>query len=88
MWFVVEGAGIICATFTYSIVLTVQVGMIRVGLWERLLIGDASALLHLAVFQYHCGMIFWSHWMCMTTEPGTLPKQSRALLYDKLAGQI
>ena len=37
MWLIVECAGVICAILTYVIVLTVQVGMIRVGIWEGLL---------------------------------------------------
>ena len=50
MWLVVETAGVVCGALTYIIVLTVQVGMIRVGVWEGLLAGELKAWLHLAIF--------------------------------------
>lgn len=43
------------------------------------------AILHLVVFQYHCLMIFWSHFKCMTTEPGVLPKNYDTLSFKKIA---
>ena len=61
IWFIIESAGLVCTIMTYSIVLTVMVGFIRVGIWEGLLDGDYYSYLHLAVFQYHCALIFWSH---------------------------
>ena len=79
MWLICECAGAICAILTYVIVLVVQWGLVRVGLWEGLQAGESRAYWHLAIFQYHCLMIFWSHFKCMTTEPGVLPK-----LYEKL----
>ena len=88
MWLIVECAGSICAFLTYIIVLTVQVGMIRVGIWEGLLQGDPKSFLHLLVFQYHCFMIFWSHFKCMTSEPGVLPKNYDTLSFSKMAPQM
>ena len=88
MWLVFEGAGVVCAILTYVIVLTVQVGMIRVGIWEGLLQGEPMAILHLVVFQYHCAMIFWSHFKCMTTEPGVLPKNYDTLSFKKIAPML
>ena len=85
MWLVIECAGVICAFLTYVIVLTVQVGMIRIGIWEGLLKGETNAWLHLIVFQYHCMMIFWSHFKCMTSEPGVLPKNYDTLGFSKMA---
>ena len=85
MWLIVECAGVICAFLTYVIVLTVQVGMIRVGIWEGLLKGDMKAWIHLFVFQYHCIMIFWSPFKCMTSEPGVLPKNYDTLSFSKMA---
>lgn len=85
MWLVCEGAGAVCAILTYVIVLTVQIGMIRVGLWEGLVVGDTKAFLHLIVFQYHCALIFWSHFKCMTTQPGVLPKNYDSLDISKIA---
>lgn len=79
VWCVIECAGCICAVLTYLIVLTVQVGFFRIGLYDRLLDGDWTAYLHSIIFQYHCVMIFWSHFKCMTTEPGCLPKQASKL---------
>jgi hypothetical protein len=67
VWLICECAGIICVCLTYIIVLAVQVGMIRIGLWEGLLSGDPWAYLHLAIFQYHVALIFISHVKCMTT---------------------
>lgn len=59
--------------------------MIRVGLWEGLMKGETSAIVNLVVFQYHCAMIFWSHWKCMTSEPGVLPKNYDTLSFRKMA---
>ena len=75
----------VCAILTYVIVLTVQVGMIRVGIWEGLLRGDIKSIVNLVVFQYHCMLIFWSHFKCMTTEPGVLPKNYDTLSFKKIA---
>lgn len=50
IWFVWEACGVACGMFTYAIVLIVQVGFIRIGLWEQLLAGELSAYIHLAVF--------------------------------------
>ena len=85
MWLVCEGAGVVCAILTYVIVLTVQVGMIRVGIWEGLLRGDPKSIANLVIFQYHCLLIFWSHFKCMTTEPGVLPKNYDTLSFKKIA---
>ena len=59
-------------------------GMIRIGLWEGLVKGDMTSLIHLAIFQYHTTLIFWSHFKCMTTEPGVLPKNYDTLAFSKL----
>ena len=88
MWLICEAAGVVCAILTYVIVLTVQVGMIRVGIWEGLMNGEPMAFLHLIVFQYHCAMIFWSHFKCMTTEPGVLPKNYDTLSFKKIAPEM
>ena len=67
VWLICECAGVICVIITYVVVLTVQVGMIRIGLWEGLLAGNPWSFLHLAVFQYHVALIFVSHVKCMTS---------------------
>lgn len=85
MWLVVESAGVVCGSLTYIIVLTVHVGMIRVGIWEGLMKGELKSFLHLLIFQYHCAMIFWTHFKCMTTEPGVLPKNYTTLSFKKVA---
>ena len=36
MWLICECAGVVCAILTYIIVLVVQWGLIRVGVWEGL----------------------------------------------------
>ena len=46
---------------------------------------DWWAYIHLIIFQYHCTLIFWSHFMCMTTEPGILPKDYEELDYNRMA---
>jgi len=66
-------------------VLTVQVGFLRIGIWESLLAKNTSAFIHLLIFQYHVALIFWSHFKCMTTEPGVLPKEYEDLDFDRLA---
>lgn len=78
----------ICSVMTYAIVLTVGVGFLRVGIWEALLAGEFTAYLHLIVFQYHCTLIFWSHFKCMTTEPGVLPLEVEELNFQQLAPQL
>ncbi len=88
MWCVIELGGNLCALLTYVIVLVVQVGFIRIGIWEELLDGSYPAFAHLIVFQYHCAMIFWSHFKCMTTEPGILPKDCDKILFKKLAPEL
>ncbi len=85
LWLIFEGAGVVCAFLTYVIVLTVQIGMIRVGVWEGMMKGELWAFINLAVFQYHCVMIFWSHFKCMTTEPGVLPKNYDTLSFKKMS---
>ena len=50
MWCITECAGVVCAFFTYVIVLTVTLGMIRVGIWEDLLKGEWKAWVHFIVF--------------------------------------
>ena len=85
MWLSLDCAGLVCAGLTYVIVLTVQIGMLRVGIWEGLVRGEPMAFFHLAVFQYHCAMIFWTHFKCMTSEPGVLPKNYDTLSFKKIA---
>ncbi len=85
MWIIIEAAGMICAFLTYVIVLTVQLGFLRIGIWESLLAGEPWAFIHLLIFQYHVALIFWAHFKCMTTEPGVLPKEYEDLDFQKLA---
>ena len=82
MWFVIEACGIICIFITYATVFIVQLGMIRIGIWEDLLKGSYWAYLHLLIFLFNVAMIIASHFKCMTTEPGFLPKD-----YDELESQ-
>ena len=82
MWFVLEECGIACSIITYFIVVFVYFGFIRVGIWEEALNGEWTALLHFVIFQFNCFMIFFSHFKCMTTEPGLLPKDCEELNYD------
>ena len=70
--------------FTYFVVVFVYFGFVRIGVWEELLNGDTRAYIHFAVFQYHCFMIFLSHFKCMTTEPGVLPMDREVLHFTKL----
>jgi len=37
MWFICDGAGLACITITYLTVLVVQIGFLRIGVWEGLL---------------------------------------------------
>ena len=88
MWLNVEISGMICGTLTYFIVLAVQFGMVRIGLWEGLQEGKLTAFLNLLVFQYHVAMIFWSHIKCMTTEPGVLPLDYEELDFNKMSTEL
>ena len=88
MWLNIEISGMICGMLTPVVVTTVQVGMIRIGLWEGLQEGELWAYINLIIFQYHCAMIFWSHTKCMTTEPGVLPKNYEELEIDKMSPDL
>lgn len=85
MWLVLNDCcGMFCAAFTYFTVVFVYIGFIRIGIWEGLVEGNLISLLHYLVFQYNCFMIFWSHFKCMTTQPGLLPQGVMSLNYEKL----
>ena len=84
MWLIVEECGVACAIITYVVVVTVYLGFIRVGVWEEVQEGDTNAFVHFFIFQYHCFLIFWSHFKCMTTEPGLLPKETEELEFEKI----
>ena len=88
MWINIEISGVICGLMTYGVVLTVQVGMVRIGLWEGLQDGQLWAYINLLVFQYHVALIFWSHFKCMTTEPGVLPYDYEELDVDKMSPDL
>jgi hypothetical protein len=74
MWIVMEPCGLICAFITYSILITVESAMIRIGLWDMFIAGNNLAYVHLIVFNIIMVLIVGSHFKCMTTNPGTLPK--------------
>ena len=84
MWLILEECGVICAIFTYFIVIFVYWGFIRVGIWEEIQEGSLWAIINFIIFQYHCVLIFMSHFKCMTTEPGVLPKDTEVLDFHKL----
>ena len=84
MWLILEECGVACAIITYVVVVTVYLGFIRVGIWEEAMKGDLFALTHFFIFQYNCFMIFLSHFKCMTTEPGLLPKETEMLEFHQL----
>mmetsp|Transcript_41861 Transcript_41861/g.64051 ORF Transcript_41861/g.64051 Transcript_41861/m.64051 type:complete len:116 (-) Transcript_41861:1129-1476(-) len=89
MWLILEECGVVCAIFTYFIVTSVYLGFIRIGIWEDVQEGNHWTYLpHLIVFQYNCFMIFMSHFKCMTTEPGLLPKDTDVLRFSKLPKQL
>ena len=84
-WFIASDCmGGLCALITYVIVLFVQIGFIRIGVWEGLLAEEQWAYTNLAVFMATCFLIFWSHFKCMTTEPGIIPKKLKTLNYKGL----
>ena len=88
MWFVIEPCGLVCVFITYATVIIVKIGMIRIGVWEELWAGSYWAFLHLAVFLFNCTMIYASHFKCMTTEPGLLPKDYEELDSQKLPYEL
>ena len=89
MWLVLrDWCGLACALVTYGIVTSVYVGFIRIGIWEGICNGEISSLLHFIVFQYHCFLIFWSHFKTMTTNPGALPQNVDELHYERLPNQL
>jgi hypothetical protein len=50
MWLNWECGGVICGSLTYFVVVTVQIGLLRIGLWDPLLNGEIWAYLNLLVF--------------------------------------
>jgi len=88
MWFVVECCGLACVVITYLTVIIVQIGVVRVGIWDDLLAGEKGAYIHFAIFMYHCFMIFASHFKCMTSEPGILPKNVEKLKLSLMHEQV
>ena len=83
-----DPVGIVCATFGTAIVVIVAVAHVRVGLWEYLWAGEPMALLLLSVFSYHCLLIFMSHYRCMVTEPGYIPKNCEELDTSKMSPEL
>jgi hypothetical protein len=67
MWFVIEACGLVCVVITYFTVFTVQLGFIRLGIWDDLLAGSYWAIAHLLIFSYSVFMIIASHIKCMTS---------------------
>lgn len=85
MWLITnDWCGMACAFATYLIVASVYVGFIRIGIWDWIQEGDPRAIFHFTFFQFSCVMIFWSHWKCMTTQPGILPIKIDTLDFEKL----
>ena len=88
-WFITsDWSGLLCAGITYFVVVFVYFGFIRIGIWEDMLKGSLSALVHFIIFQYHCFMIFWCHFRTMTTEPGCIPADIEVLNFDLLPKHI
>lgn len=79
MWLIVETAGLVCGSLTYFIVFFVQLGFIRIGVWEGMQAGNWWDYAHFCIFQYHVALIYFSHFRCMTTEPGVIPKNYEEL---------
>lgn len=84
-WFITNDCmGGFCAFITYLIVVVVQIGFVRIGIWEGLMEQERWAYVNLAVFMTTCFLIFWSHFKCMTTEPGCIPQKLMTLNYAGL----
>lgn len=60
----------------------------RIGIWEELMQGSFWAFLHLIIFSYNVVMIYASHFKCMTTEPGVLPRDYEELEPNKLPVEL
>lgn len=83
-----DWSGLLCAGLTYAVVIFVYFGFIRIGIWEDILKGSLSALIHFVIFQYHCFMIFWCHFKTMTTEPGCIDRNIEILNFNDLPNHI
>lgn len=89
MWIILnDWCGMACGVLTYFIVVFVYLGFIRIGVWDEYLEGQVSVYIHFVIFQTFCFMIFWSHFKCMTTQPGILPPNIEKLRYDRLPAHI
>lgn len=82
-WFVRDICGYICIFFTYFTLTVVDLGVLFFSLKNRLLRGEALAWTHALIFNCIIATIVTAHVRCMTTNPGTLPKQT-SLNYKKL----
>jgi hypothetical protein len=84
MWLILDDCGTFAAFCVYFIVIFVYFGFMRVGIWEDMHEKPLKAFIHFAIFQYHCFLIFWSHFACMTTPGGFLKKEQEYLEFSKL----
>ena len=60
----------------------------RIGIWDSLMEREQWAYNNLIVFCVTCFLIFWSHFKCMTTEPGCIPKKLQTLNYMGLPAHM
>jgi len=74
MRLVIDICGIVCAFFTYVIVLVVDWSFIQIGLYPELSQKEIISFVHLFIMHMIIVLIFWSHVKCMLTDPGLLPK--------------
>ena len=88
MWFIWDGCGIACVIFVYLILIMVDAAVIRVGLWEELSTNPAAAGINITIFQLILLLILWSHFKCMVTDPGALPKNYDTLELNLLPSEV
>lgn len=50
--------------------------------------GNIWAYIHLLIFSFNVIMIYASHFKCMTTEPGVLPRDYEELDSNKLPPEL
>lgn len=85
MWCIYwDPCGIFAVLITYATIGCVYAGMLFLVSAEGLTNGDMLHQLNFGFFTITCILVVWSHFKCMTTNPGCVPKGVKKLSYKRL----
>ena len=78
VWYVRDCAGIFCSSFAIMLTLfgtyAMIFGSILPSYSNEITLGS---LFHCTLFSFLSFMALWSHWKCMTTDPGLFAKKTK-----------